>query len=131
MRKMSEIFVFVYGTLKKGHGNHRRYLDGSVGFAQFIQDDKIEGILYDLGPFPAVQLYTEKDPVENRRICKGEVYKIDEEVLKKLDILEGYPSLYDRTLILTKGGIKAWVYNQKKEDIGSKKILESGIWPSD
>ena len=46
------VLVAVYGTLKKGLGNH-----GLMAQAQFLGCDKLAQIcLYDIGPYPGARL---------------------------------------------------------------------------
>jgi gamma-glutamylcyclotransferase (GGCT)/AIG2-like uncharacterized protein YtfP len=81
--------VFVYGTLGSG-----------------IPNDKIQGNLYDLGPYPAA---TNIDHSSNE--IEGEVIEVPENYLKSLDIYEGVSSgLYKRIRTRTLGGEDVWVY---------------------
>jgi len=98
--------VFVYGTLKKGFGNHR-LLDH--GKAQFISEgttnDKYT-MLYYVFPFVS-RTMTPKTTIE------GEVYEVDDKTFTRLDRLEGYPDFYDREQVLVdtpNGKVKVWMY---------------------
>lgn len=73
-------YVFVYGTLKKGHGNH-----SLLRTAEFIGTGITSWCGWSMfdGPFPYVV------PSENECYVEGEVYKVDEPTLKMLDELEG------------------------------------------
>jgi gamma-glutamylcyclotransferase (GGCT)/AIG2-like uncharacterized protein YtfP len=78
------IKVFVYGTLKKGYRNHR-LLEGS----NYIGEGKISGYdLYDLGSFPGI--------IRGKGEVVGEIYEIDQETLKRVDMLESEGQLYSR-----------------------------------
>jgi len=97
-------FVFVYGTLKRGFGNHA-LLSGArfVGRAR----TKHKYALYESGiPF----LY----PYESVSFIKGEVYEVDDITLDSLDALEGHPFWYRREkapVILDNGKeVEAWIY---------------------
>jgi len=96
--------LFVYGTLKRGFGNHH-FLQHS----HFIDTahTKLKYALYVSG----IPFVTEK--VQVSRIY-GEVYMVTEPTLKRIDALEGHPVWYCRKLIpvlLDKGGeINAWLY---------------------
>lgn len=80
--------VFVYGTLKRGHGNHRLL---EAGGARLLGTDSIKGwSMHDLGAFPAV--------AEGWDTVHGEVFEVDAETLARLDRLEGIPSFYQRTV---------------------------------
>ena len=110
--------VFVYGTLKKGMGNH-----DLLGDSDFLGECVIPGTLINLGAFPAYIITEEKGTVT------GEVYELKEPVFLTLDRLEGYPDFYNRVLRETPFG-EAWVYYipaSWREDY-SYEIIESGVW---
>jgi gamma-glutamylcyclotransferase (GGCT)/AIG2-like uncharacterized protein YtfP len=95
--------VFVYGTLKNGYGNHRILQQGE---ADFIGEDTVYGItLY----MPAAGSYPTAVRSKGRHV-HGEVYEVDARTFRHLDGLEGYPYMYDRTEVQTKGGHTVWVY---------------------
>jgi len=87
--------IFVYGTLKSGHHNHR-LLHGQefIGQAETC-DLKVmhcTGIpfLHDYGGY-----------YYNDKLCKGhhvtgEVYLVDKQALQMMDALEGHPRWYRR-----------------------------------
>lgn len=80
------IWVFVYGTLMKNCYNHERYLKGEKYLGQAV----LHGYaLYNLGSYPGVI------PDEKEKVL-GELYEIDRQILKQLDILEGNGRLYNR-----------------------------------
>lgn len=99
--------VFVYGTLKAGHGNHEYYLAGNSG-AEFLGRCYIAGdySMYTNGAFPMV--VKGDDPDADRPIV-GEVYAVDEATLDSLDLLEGHPEWYCREKVATPFK-NAWVY---------------------
>lgn len=83
--------LFVYGTLRKGERNH--YL---IRKAECVEQNVyIFGAMYDTGEgYPAIQL-------DDSRKVLGELYRIDEEMLRIVDRLEGYrpernENLYER-----------------------------------
>jgi len=100
------IRIFTYGTLMKGYHNHR-YLRGF---------EPQEGVLESyrrVWPknrgFPVI--------VEDKSGCwvSGEVYTINFESLKRIDVLEGAPNFYYRKKKLIRVGplrsyVVAWVY---------------------
>lgn len=113
--------VFVYGTLKKGHGNHRL-----LRHAEFLGRAYVEGPwkLTNLGAFPAVV----HSDVPARVF--GEVFLINTEILSSLDMLEGYPHFYTRTKITTPLG-RAWMYHlnpASQRDFESLTVLDLGVW---
>lgn len=81
-------YIFVYGTLKKDHGNHV-LLAGQEYVGEFYTKSDYTLILSGL-PY----LVKRKGPG-----CLGEVYKVDDDCLARLDRLEGHPNWYKRTLI--------------------------------
>jgi gamma-glutamylaminecyclotransferase len=75
-----DVLVFVYGTLKRGYSNNRllqgcKYLGEATTEALYL--------LYDYGPFPCMVRAKEGKHI------KGEIWEVDEKVLKRLDVLEG------------------------------------------
>lgn len=109
--------IFVYGTLKSGqHANHLLR-----DYAEFINDDRIEGSLYNLGAFPGFK-------AEGSNMVSGEVYEIsDEKLPRMLDEYECYPTLYDRVKIRTEKGYYCWVYVLKRK-IKQDQLIEEGVW---
>ena len=80
------ILVFVYGTLMKNCYNHERYLNGQKYLGQAVLPGYA---LYNLGSYPGI--ISDK----NEKVL-GELYEIDQQILKRLDVLEGNGSLYIR-----------------------------------
>lgn len=85
--------LFVYGTLKRDRGNHYK-----MKSAEFLGEAYIQG--YQLHQCPAIT------PKEGGLVY-GEVYEIDEALLKSLDSFEGHNeqsphhSLYRRTPMMS------------------------------
>lgn len=89
------IRVFVYGTLKRGQPNYKWLTDSSNGSATFISSGTtsvrfplVIGTRYNI-PFLLNRPGT-------GNLIAGEVYEIDEPMLSRLDVLEGYPEFYHR-----------------------------------
>lgn len=86
------VLLAVYGTLKKGRGNHH-YLKGATYLFDGITEDKYAVVK---AGFPMVfkpeLLYfpTTTYPLE------VEVYEVSEETLKRIDRLESHPEFYKR-----------------------------------
>lgn len=81
--------VFVYGTLKEGHGNHS-YLRTS----KLIRRAYVPGfLLINTTGFPYA---LEAEPTD---FVIGEVYEVDDKTLENLDSLEGYPEHYNRVKV--------------------------------
>ena len=89
---MAKITVFVYGTLKRGQRNHALLQDQEfLGQTRTLPRYR----LYDCGRYPALV----HDPA-NGVAVSGEVWRVSEEVLRKMDEYEGAPELYSRAEIL-------------------------------
>lgn len=85
------VFVFVYGTLKKGFGNHR-VLGKSRFIGEALTNEKF--IMYD-GPFPWVSTMSNQE--EYLGYVWGELYEVtSNNILQDLDSLEGVPYMYVR-----------------------------------
>ena len=77
--------VFVYGTLKQGHGNHMLLKDAEyIGPAKTVTS---KYTMYHLGGFPGVK-------EGGTDTITGEVYKVNDYILTQLHRLEGHPTFY-------------------------------------
>ncbi|MDQ7052104.1 MAG: gamma-glutamylcyclotransferase family protein [candidate division KSB1 bacterium] len=112
--------LFVYGTLMRG-GANERFL-ASPDRAQFVEEARVRGKLYDIGEFPALVPAEDDEP---ESWVYGEIYALEtpDILLKTLDVIEGvneaYPerSLFKRICLTaySDSGEKtvwAYVYNQ-------------------
>ena len=111
--------VFVYGTLKSGFGNHS--LLSNATFLGTHNTDRAFKML-NLGSFPAL--------IESTKCgysIYGEVYEVDQDTLRSLDMLEGYPGFYNRKVITTPYG-EAWVYYLVDSDTYGDDVIDSGNW---
>jgi gamma-glutamylaminecyclotransferase len=88
------MYVFVYGSLKKGFYNESLLQKASY-IGESITCEKYSLYKTNLDPYPFL---LEENNNETTNIT-GEIYKIDENILKILDRLEGYPNFYDRKII--------------------------------
>ena len=99
-----DIFVFVYGTLRKGFEGNA--LLSESRFLGYARTRKKFALYVDLIPYA----YKEK------RVSSivGEVYQIDELTLEILDDFEGHPDEYQRELVdvVLESGIQLtpWIY---------------------
>lgn len=112
-------YVFVYGTLKRGFGN-----SVLLNEAEFVQEAVTEPkyTMRNLGFFPGVQL-------EGNTPISGEIYKVTDKEMERLDRLEGYPSFYNRTQIGIPGlEVTPWMYFLPKEGYQHNKVVPSGVW---
>lgn len=103
--------VAVYGTLKRGHGNHRAYLEDSKFVGRGKTKDKYPLIVDGL-PY----LVEKKGVGHNVEV---EVFRVDDDTLRRLDALEGHPQWYRRKQVdikLTTGAVvSAWIYFNPKQ----------------
>lgn len=102
--------VFVYGTLKQGHGNHRAFLSDSefIGKGVTVQPFKMKTTT----GFPVVLALNEN---EQGYPVSGELYEVNDKTLRGLDGLEGHPNWYRREEVLVDIGDtgiqqSAWMY---------------------
>lgn len=113
------MYLFVYGTLKKGHGNHR-----VLGDAPFVKMGWLNDYaMYHLGGFPGIV------PLKDH-VVEGEVYKVQD--FNRLDSLEGYNSdtdsgMYLRRQVRLDDDSLAWVYIWNR-DLKGCKLIEDGVW---
>ena len=112
--------IFVYGTLKKGGSNHH-FLESS----EFLRDEVLEDhSIYVPSLFSFPLLLKDKGGKVH-----GEVYKVDDNTLANLDMLEGEGFLYNR-INNDELGFQYYLFN----DNGSWHIdkvndkIENGKW---
>ena len=80
--------LFVYGTLLPAHSNHARIVD----HVRHVRAGTIQGILVDLGAFPAL--------VHGDGIVKGTLLDLEPEAIKITDFIEGCRPDCDDSLYL-------------------------------
>lgn len=109
--------VFVYGTLKAGHPNH-----GPLEGAEFLGRCYIEGefTLLDLGWYPGLV-------AAGQGKVFGEVYRVDDDMLHAMDLLEGHPNFYERHKVATPWK-KAWTYFLPVEYADENDVVRDGCW---
>lgn len=118
--------LFVYGTLRKGERNH--YL---IRKAECVEQNAyIFGAMYDTGEgYPALLL-------DDSKKVLGELYRIDDEMLRIVDRLEGYrpernENLYERIHIQVFAEdreYEALVYVAGASMNGLTDCIQSGDW---
>ena len=124
--KQQGVLFFVYGTLKKGWGNHRNHLSKAEGLGDFQTE-------------PVYTLYNGGFPIVERggsTSIKGELYRAtDEDEIRSTFALEGCSSRtkgnpnnwYDIDYIDTPHG-KAVIFVMDKGTSGRKTVVENGNW---
>jgi len=105
--------LFVYGTLMPGLGNSARIEQ----FVRSAQPASVEGVLIDLGAFPAL--------IPGHGLVKGVLLELEEEALAITDLVEGYDPDTNSNLYIRKTakirladgeGVTAWVYEFAKPE---------------
>jgi len=113
--------VFVYGSLRQGHGNHVLLeQDG----AEYVSTHRVRlpFFMISLGGFPGLI----KD--DSGHYITGEIYRVDEHVMSDLDRLEGFPSFYNREQIEIDGTF-CWIYFlNNSEHYSVRDRVTSGNW---
>lgn len=108
--------VYVYGSLRKGMGNHH-YVKESL----FSHKTIISGFdMFSLRAYPYIS-HGEGNIV-------AELYFVTEEEFKSLDCLEGYPDFYNRELVKDKNGFSGWIYFIDNRDDKVKTRVVDGDW---
>ncbi len=108
------MFVFVYGTLKRGFCNH--FVMGNSRFIEkVITKNKYLMFIDKFGGFPYIlDLYNDGLQI------KGEMFDVPAERIDFLDEFEGVPDLYHRKeieVLTSAGEQKAFAYFYSKEII--------------
>lgn len=124
-------FVFVYGTLKRGHGNHVLLKDCTFMGRATTQPG--EFTMISLGGFPGIIPAEKVGGVANpERVVSGEIFEVtDSDDLRHLDALEGHPNWYRRTPITVTHEqghpvvVDTYVYLAAR---GSEQVILSGEW---
>lgn len=121
-KKMDKKLIAVYGTLRKGCGNHQHFLRNAEFKGEFATEPVYS--LYTLGGFPGLK-------EDGNTSVQMEVYEVTPEEAVLIDSLEGYtpgrtPHFYDKKEIETPWGT-AGVYIYVR-DILEKNLIESGDW---
>lgn len=114
--------VFVYGSLKKGYGNHYLLTQGG---AVYLGEQVITGEyrLIDFGWYPGLVRLDGGEPVD----VHGEVYEVSTETLAAMDLLEGHPTFYCRSKVDTDFK-KAWCYFLPESYADEAPEVEGGNW---
>ena len=116
------INVFVYGTLRPGHGNHHRLLSNAVHIGTGVTNpaDSYSMFLSNLGGgIPFVVRRPAKYNLHSfvSEVITGDLFQVNAEELKDLDRLEGHPNWYCREEVNVKVKVgdkfvnqTAWMY---------------------
>jgi len=118
------MFLFVYGTFRYGFELHHL-----LRKSRFVGLAHVEGYnMYDLGNFPGI--------VKGENAVWGEVYEIDDSLIKELDIVEGFTGspddlyvretttvYFDQRRRYRMNNVFLYRYNM---DIEGRELIESG-----
>ncbi len=116
-------YVFVYGSLKHGYGNH-----SVLGASSFISTATLDGYsMISLGAYPGII------PGDDTDTVRGEVYLVtDQDTMADLDCLEGHPDFYERVrrVVTLHNGIRvsAWVYVLPEDEYSVYPSVSGGEW---
>jgi len=118
---MAKHLIFVYGSLRSGGAGamSTRFPD-----SKFVADASVSGTLYDLGPYPGLLVNDSESPVF------GEVYEVDDELLKELDAFEA-TSNYLRKQVEVAFGDESkmcWTYEPNPDTCHFGPVVTSGDW---
>lgn len=113
--------VFVYGTLRKGEGNHR-LLEGLQPIATVKTAPRYTMVA--LGGFPGIFEGGET-------AITGELYRVEAPMLERLDYLEGHPTFYERKNVEIPGHPDAVGYVLPRARYESRDRIPSGNWFDD
>jgi len=108
--------IFVYGTLKQGHGNHRLLQESTKLGADWLAGYK----MHSYGGFPVVY--------QGEGMIYGEFYEIDDVTLERCDWLEGHPDFYKRVQDNDPRYGDFWIYIQTEEECQHLSEVEGGMW---
>lgn len=105
---MKDLYIFTYGTLKRGFVNNY-FLDDAIFISTAITVEKYQ-------MYPSIgNAYPFLIKSEKKYQIKGEVFKTNsQQILDSLDELEGYPDLYLKEFI--------------KVELENKKIIEALVY---
>jgi gamma-glutamylcyclotransferase (GGCT)/AIG2-like uncharacterized protein YtfP len=114
--------IAVYGTLRKGCGNHSHFLRNADFKGEFSTEPVYS--LYSLGGFPGLK-------ANGNTSVKMEVYAVNDDEADTVDSLEGYsknrtPHFYDKEEIETPWGT-ASVYTYVR-DVNEDSFIPTGDW---
>lgn len=106
-------FFFVYGTLRRGRGNHHCL---SMNDAEFVATTQTVDPMYMAGcgiPFVCTEQTVRESDVADLECLpvRGELFRaLNLKTVMQLDWLEGHPLNYKREIVRLESGHVAWIY---------------------
>jgi gamma-glutamylaminecyclotransferase len=112
------ILLFAYGSLREGERDHAALADAEcLGLVATPPRYR----LVDLGVYPAL--------LEGGQLSvTGELYRIDRELRRRLDVLKECPILFQRHSIELLTGQHAAAYLMSDEQVRGRRRLHTGDW---
>jgi gamma-glutamylcyclotransferase (GGCT)/AIG2-like uncharacterized protein YtfP len=113
--------LFIYGTIKRGQCR----ADVMTG-QKFLGSAKLVPMykMFNLGQFPAL---VKMPGLDNGPMIEGELWEVDEDCIRRLDMIEGTPSFYRRQEVQVAGQeveslyVESYLYQgdiSDSEDVG-------------
>lgn len=97
--------VFLYGSAKAKHSNHKLIFGGATDVVfqgRYTTDDVY--YMIDMSSIPVCyRLYPSNPKYSECRKVVGEVYMVSSAILSKLDHLEGHPEFFKRETVMVNG----------------------------
>ena len=118
MQAADAIRLFAYGSWREGERAHSDLAGARrIGTASTLPDY----LLVDLGVYAAM--------VEGGRLSVvGELYAVDRELRRQLDVLAQCPILFHRRKVELVGGESAEAYLMRQEQVRGRRRLHVGDW---
>ncbi|XP_053272841.1 gamma-glutamylaminecyclotransferase isoform X1 [Pleuronectes platessa] len=117
--------VFVYGTLKKGQPNYHRMFDAANGKTEFVAS-ALTAERYPLVIAGKLNIpFLLNLPGRGHRV-HGEIYEVDDKMLRFLDDFETVPSMYQRTLVQVE--VTEWARRAEGEEGAPGSMTEVGMY---
>lgn len=114
--------IVVYGSLRKGHGNHRYLLSDSKLVSEEVINIPFK--MVSLGGFPGLI------PSKENNGITVEIYEVTDDTYKAVEQLEGYPNFYQKALVPTSlGELEIYVLLSPRYAVNPT-FVENGDWNS-
>lgn len=111
--------IVTYGSLRLGHGNNRLLRDSELKSTEVIN---IPYRMISLGGFPGLI------PSDENHDITVEIWEVNDCTYKSVEILEGWPSFYQKALVPTSlGEVEVYVLESPRYQSGYNSV-ESGDW---